>query len=283
MSNSMDDSGSPKTRRKSLHASDTSSSILSKPEFGSPRLESNKRRSSSFASTSSPWFRRNSFLSPLMIQNENFSVYDSPSFFSDNGSYNIISLKECQGFIFNQDLFASPYQQLRSLANERKTRALSFSKSRSRSNSRSQPKSSAAMTGKGCGSPAQRRHTSYDFPRPVFLDSNTSLDNAVIDDEDEDNSTEDKMSESPMEVEENEEEKNNKNTEGDNDESNYHLEEDDEDEDSDEDDNAVINEYDEYDDYEEMSGYGGDSTNRRYKVHVTEIVINEDDIDIFPS
>lgn len=64
-------------------------------------------------SHSTPWVHRNSFLLESMIDDENFSVYESRSFFSE-GNYNIISLRECQGFIFNQDLFALPYQQLRS-------------------------------------------------------------------------------------------------------------------------------------------------------------------------
>lgn len=78
-----------------------------------------RRRNSSFTSLSSPWFRRKSLLSPAMIQNENFSVYESPSYFTGS-SYNIISLKESQGFVFNQNLFASPYQQQKSQLNERR-------------------------------------------------------------------------------------------------------------------------------------------------------------------
>ena len=57
-----------------------------------------------------------------MIQNEIFQVYESPYYYTTttkrNAAYSIISLKECQGFIFNQDLFATPFQQLRSLAIE---------------------------------------------------------------------------------------------------------------------------------------------------------------------
>ena len=58
-----------------------------------------------------------------MIQNEIFQVYESPYYYTTttkrNAAYSIISLKECQGFIFNQDLFATPFQQLRSLAIEK--------------------------------------------------------------------------------------------------------------------------------------------------------------------
>ena len=61
-------------------------------------------------------------LSKSMIQNEIFQVYESPYYYTTttkrNAAYSIISLKECQGFIFNQDLFATPFQQLRSLAIE---------------------------------------------------------------------------------------------------------------------------------------------------------------------
>lgn len=38
---------------------------------------------------------------------------------------------------------------------------------------------------------------------------------------------------------------------------------------------------DEYEEYEPLSDYG--SSNRMYKVHVAEIVVNEDDDSIFPS
>ncbi|SGZ55300.1 CIC11C00000000322 [Sungouiella intermedia] len=129
-----------------------------------PAEASNTPRKEIFTSESSPWFRRNSFLSQSMIDNENSSVYDSYSFFPGTSSYSIISLKECQGFLFNQDLFATPYQQLRSVAREKRIRALSFSQrptSKSRSNSSSTSCSSSPAPVK------QRRHTSYN-PRPQF-------------------------------------------------------------------------------------------------------------------
>ncbi|EMG49278.1 hypothetical protein G210_0017, partial [Candida maltosa Xu316] len=88
----------------------------------SPRPEPTmiRRRNSSFANESSPWFRRNSFLSPSMIQNEDFQVYETNNYYNNynTNSYSIISLKECQGFIFNQDLFATPYQQSRCLESQ---------------------------------------------------------------------------------------------------------------------------------------------------------------------
>ena len=200
------------------------------------------RRSSSFTSSSSPWIRRNSFLSPSMIQNENFSVYDSPSFYSDS-SYNIISLKECQGFIFNQDLFALPYQQLRSLANEKKIRALSgrsVTRKGSVTRTSCSPNFGDSEHVQNLPGPGEnpleiqtaRRYTSYHPPRPTFMGTGDNVEEKT----------------EPV------------------------------------DDDAVADEYDEYeaDDFQEMNEYPGDSFNRRYKVHVTEIVVNEEDGDIFP-
>lgn len=42
---------------------------------------------------------------------------------------------------------------------------------------------------------------------------------------------------------------------------------------------VVIDEYEEF----ELMGDYGDSTNRMYKVHVTEITVNENDNSIFPT
>lgn len=226
-----------------------------------------KRRSSSFTSTSSPWFRRNSLLSPAMVQNENISVYDSPNYYSHSSSYNIISLKECQGFIFNQDLFASPYQQQKSLANEKKMRAMSGSKSssnsalgsRSASRSCSQSQASSAANTplySRMASPKsqQRRHTSYHDPRPSLLCDSTTDDNVMIGDDDND------------ENDDGEEEFVFENTSMDLNEIEDHED-------------VVIDEYEEF----ELMGEYGDSTNRTYKVHVTEITVNENDNSIFPS
>lgn len=227
----------------------------------------NKRRNSSFTSTSSPWFRRNSLLSPAMVQNENISVYDSPNYYSHSSSYNIISLKECQGFIFNQDLFASPYQQQKSLANEKKMRAMSGSKSSSNSvlGSRSASRScSQSQASSDANTPSysrmtspksqQRRHTSYHDPRPSFLCGAASDDNAMIDDDDQ------------SENEYGNEEFVFENTSMELDEIEDHED-------------VVIDEYEEF----ELMGEYGDSTNRMYKVHVTEITVNENDNSIFPS
>jgi hypothetical protein len=70
------------------------------------------RRSSSFASPSSPWARRRSFLSSSMIKDEKHMVYElhRGRVYSDTPVYSI-SLRESQGFTWNQDLFASQYQQ----------------------------------------------------------------------------------------------------------------------------------------------------------------------------
>lgn len=197
-----------------------------------------KRRTSSFTSSSSPWFRRNSFLSSDMIKNENCLVYELPSYYSEASSYNVISLKECQGFVFNQDLFASPYQQLKSLANERKIRALSFTKSR-RSNSNSK---STTPVGANCSpetlSPAhqKRRHTMYDLRGPErTLESADELKEGITLIQNVDNENE----------------------------------------------HAIVDEYDEYE--EELNDYDTGPSNRLYKVHVTEIVVNESDNNMFPS
>lgn len=150
----------------------------SKPLVQPPAQPPQGLKSDTFTSASSPWFRRNSFLSRSMIDNENSSVYESHSFFPGSSSYSIISLKECQGFLFNQDLFATPYQQLRSVAREKRFRALSFShkpKSKSRSNSSSTSCSSSPAPTK------QRRHTSYES-RPQFLFSSIRGGSAVEDD-----------------------------------------------------------------------------------------------------
>ncbi|RLV90566.1 hypothetical protein JA1_004496 [Spathaspora sp. JA1] len=244
---------SPHMRRKSSTITTTTHKIPS------PRPEPTmiKRRNSSFANTSSPWFRRNSFLSQSMIQNENCSVYESPTYYSDSASFSIISLRECQGFLFNQDLFATPYQQSRSLANERKYRS-SFSSGASTTMSKH------AMSMKNCSSEEslqqrRRRVTSYHAPRPsVFSFGNTLDSSAIIDDSMED------------------------------DEDEGHEEEtippyDDGDDDDDDDDGSEMTTAEDFEEYEEMNDYGGDSTNRRYRVRVTDILINEQERDIFPN
>ena len=103
-----------------------------------------------------PWVRRQSFLLATMIGDENYSVYELRSFFAE-GNFHILSLKECQGFVFNQDLFALPYQQLRSLATER-IRTLSYSGSCA-------PKALPGRRG-----PQARRHTLYHERRPWLSD-----------------------------------------------------------------------------------------------------------------
>lgn len=93
----------------------------------------------SFSSTSSPCAKRDSFLSLAMLNDEKHSVYEVSSYYmyynevvesddEDEASNDAdealnrvkkpqrilsfsLSLKESQGFSFNQDLFASEYQQ----------------------------------------------------------------------------------------------------------------------------------------------------------------------------
>lgn len=114
----------------------------------------------------SPWYRRKLLLSETMIKDEIPSIYESHSFFPDLSSYTIISLKQGQGFLFNQDLFATPYQQLRALANERKVakvRAFSMSKAKKEKKE------------------AQRRHTSHEL-RPVLHQREGKFESAIEDD-----------------------------------------------------------------------------------------------------
>ncbi|ODV95340.1 hypothetical protein PACTADRAFT_50074 [Pachysolen tannophilus NRRL Y-2460] len=129
-------------------------SSFSKSHIINPKQSNPKRRASSFTSSSSPWARRKSFLSQSMISNDKSSIYElssssmyyfnsssSPSSFGssysssqspcESSSTNPLSmtnsthqqripsfsmcLRESQGFIFNQDLFASQYQQSRAI------------------------------------------------------------------------------------------------------------------------------------------------------------------------
>lgn len=92
-----------------------------------------------------------------MTENESFSVYDSYSFTRGPGSYHIISLKESQGFLFNQDLFASTYQQLRTIMREKHIRELASKKrSKSHSGALHWPSSVSRQLQK-----QPRRHTTY--------------------------------------------------------------------------------------------------------------------------
>lgn len=215
------------------------------------RTDTDKRRTSSFSNSSSPWARRNSFLSNAMIQSENISVYESSNYYVDCSSYNIISLKECQGFIFNQDLFASPYQQQKTLANERRLRAMSFSNHRPRTKSNSRSNSSV------------RRHTSFNLPKPTLevsmldpnaIDDEEEEDVAPANDNDNDNGNDsirqafDQFDNTTIDIE---------------------L--------SSQDEDAVGEEYDEY----EGVDHSEEDSNGMYKVHVTEIIVNEGE-DIYP-
>lgn len=70
------------------------------------------------------------YLSETMKNDEVPRFYESSSFFSDS-QYVIIALQSSQGFIFNQDLFASPYQQLRAILREKRQRTQSLCERRS--------------------------------------------------------------------------------------------------------------------------------------------------------
>lgn len=141
-----------------------------------PHKSAKSAKSASFSSTTTLHSRRESFLLKSMIDSETSSVYESFSFFPKSQSFNIISLKLSQGFLFNQDLFATPYQQLRSMAREKHIRALSFSKGKRKS-----PNSTC------CSSPnsaKQRRHTSYELKPRFRVDY--LRDESAIDDDDDD-------------------------------------------------------------------------------------------------
>lgn len=275
-------------------------------------MPSKNRRSSSFASTSSPWFRRNSSLSPAMIQSENFSVYESSSYSYGGSRYNIISLKESQGFVFNQDLFASPFQQLRALVEEKRirTKSGSFSNTKGRIgshnasnilpgyNSHSKVKIEMSFEGQRPYNGRLRRHTSHDISRPFSIRNICSDDNAILDDENDDcddthdlsaNDEDDSISRAIpgashvsrrahdqdvfMEEEEAEEE-------------DYNIGEDEEVEEADEDDDEEEEGDDDDDDYRvdtnEDMDTGENARTSVYRVKVTDILVNEDDESIFP-
>lgn len=142
-------------------------------------MSEKERRLSPFTSPLSPWSIRNLVLSRAMIEDETPSIYESHSFFSDSAPHTIITLKKGQGFIFNQDLFATPYQQLRALAKERKIRAFSMSHAKAKGLS---PKARSSSSSRSPSQPAQRRHTSYD-PRPHFQARLLAKFDSAIDDD----------------------------------------------------------------------------------------------------
>lgn len=220
-----------------------------------------------FTSTSSPWYRRNSFLSKSMIEDENSSVYDSHSFFPDASSYNIISLRECQGFLFNQDLFATPFQQLRSVAREKRIRALSFSQAKTKSKSRSNSSFSSCSSSPKASK--QRRHTSHEV-RPQFRVSSIRGGSAVEDDLMEIDEFPPALQRSVV-VDEYEEL-------GDAIRDDYDGDSDgiDSEEDGDEDDDDEVQ-----DDDPDESDYG--FMNGHYNVKVTDIIVNEDDTSFLPA
>ncbi|GEQ68116.1 hypothetical protein JCM33374_g1783 [Metschnikowia sp. JCM 33374] len=130
---------------------DTSS--MENSPTSSPRMMLPAESSTPHTAHTARTSRRTSFLSQKMIDNESFSIYDSYTFTRGASSHHIISLKESQGFLFNQDLFASTYQQSRTLLREKQARALT-SKKRSQSYSSSSRWKMPSVR-------SQRRHTSY--------------------------------------------------------------------------------------------------------------------------
>lgn len=213
-----------------------------------------------FALTQSPWYRRNLVLSQAMIEDETPSIYESHSFFPESSSYTIISLKQGQGFVFNQDLFATPYQQLRALAMERKVRAYSMSQAK----------------GSKCSSPSEkrgrsaRRHTSYEV-RPNFrARPSAKYDSAIEDDSMDVDSEKERDAVRKLPLEELEEE----------DDAESLDEEEDEDEDEDED-SAI--EYEDEDD-DDVAGGIAEGYMRNYgKVKVAEIVVDPNDKSYLPG
>ncbi|CCE78324.1 Piso0_000945 [Millerozyma farinosa CBS 7064] len=222
---------------------------------------SNRRRSS-FATTTSPWYRRNSFLSHSMIENEDFSVYELPNYFTDCSSYNIISLRESQGFVFNQDLFASPYQQSKSLATEKKLRSLSYSGTSSKSRSKSQSTPEKHLFSK----PNSGRRYSYHSLSPTFMRS-SSISN-----------DESKIA-PPPNIEKVNSDYKLRASNNDSDGSTMYMDA------FEESDEAIVDEYDESDveDMEDDTIRSRGSASTSYKVHVTEIIVNDNDKSIFPS
>lgn len=223
------------------------------------------RRRSSFATTTSPWYRRNSFLSNSMIESEDFSVYELPNYFNNCSSYNIISLRESQGFVFNQDLFASPYQQLKSLANEKKLRSLSYSGTASKLRSKSQSTPEKHLFSK----PNSGRRYSYHSMGLTFMRSSNA-------------SNDESKTASPSNIEKASSDYKLRASNNDSEDSTMYIDA------FEESDEAIVDEYDEYDesDLEDMENdtmRSRGSASTSYKVHVTEIIVNDNDKSIFPS
>lgn len=99
--------------KKSYMHSDSATQTIAGSGKSNP-IGIQKRRKSSFNSIHSPYTRRRSFLSRSMLEAESLQCYKLPSYDSDSEeaipSFSI-SLSESQGFIWNQDLFATTYQQ----------------------------------------------------------------------------------------------------------------------------------------------------------------------------
>lgn len=214
-------------------------------------------------------------LSDNMLNDEKYRVYEPYGFFPDANRLPVLALTRCQGYIFNQDLFATPYQQLRSRALEQKTRTFSYSReAKSRSSLMSSTLRSFVK---------QRRHTSYD-PRPrvgsIFADE---LDIMDIDDGEvmeDDDDIEDAGEEQESRLEEGDEDGEMEDVDGNEGDLDEDEDEDEEDEDGEDDDD----EDGEDDDYSmHFGGYGGYLQLNAYKVKLVEIVVDPNDTSYLPS
>lgn len=148
------------------------------------------------------------YLSELMKNDEQPRFYQTSSFFLES-QYTVLALQRSQGFIFNQDLFASPLQQQKAAMKEKRLRAQSFAGRRNLSMSwkrrfLSTSEDSESGTNSGANSVAplavssvahsrrssflqpvtllqQRRHTSHEI-RPGFRFDGAKYDDVIEDD-----------------------------------------------------------------------------------------------------
>ncbi|ODV87506.1 hypothetical protein CANARDRAFT_6037 [[Candida] arabinofermentans NRRL YB-2248] len=130
-------STSPTQTSSSLPSSSAAGSSYQIQQQHEPEHQS-PRKKSVFNTSSSPYARRKSFLSRSMLENDNFQTYEVSSYdfpistsnptstLSTSSTFSSarttlrtripsfsINLTQSQGFIWNQDLFASSYQQVR--------------------------------------------------------------------------------------------------------------------------------------------------------------------------
>lgn len=99
-----------------MHTETGSSAMAGSSLKSTPIGIQKKTRKSSFNSLYSPYTRRRSFLSKNMLEAESLQCYKLPNYSYDSDTEEpipsfSISLCESQGFLWNQDLFATSYQQ----------------------------------------------------------------------------------------------------------------------------------------------------------------------------